>query len=315
MAKQKKFISIDKRLLTEGEIVDFEVYEANTTKSAMTLFLQSNSVVDGNMKVHLREIEKLYVNEEHYSSYQKYVEGHLQIIAKDQNISLEEKAVIVYENAARLMDKMFENPESLENLKNSRSVVSAFIETVLSDSSAVESLLKVTAHDYYTHTHSINVSIYCICLGKYLGLEEEELVDLGTAALLHDIGKSKIAYEIINKNGMLSEEEFSTMKYHSAYGYEIALQLGITNKNILSGIRHHHEKIDGLGYPDGIEDKNISQFARIIGVCDVFDALTTKRSYKDPFGSFEALSLMKRQMTTHLDMNMVNNLIMILKHQ
>ncbi len=312
MSREKKYISIDKRFLTEGNKINFEVYETNEGKSSMTLFLQSNSVVDSHAKIQLREIEQLYISEDSYREYEDYVDGHLQSVAKDMNIPLDEKVAVVYENATRILNNLFENPESLKNLENSKEVVGSFIEMVLNDFNALESLMKITAHDYYTHTHSINVSIYAICLGEYLGIKDDELLDLGTSALLHDIGKSKISYEIINKNGALSEEEFSSMKYHSAFGYELALKLGITDRNILSGIRHHHEKMDGKGYPDGIEDENISQFARIIGTCDVFDALTTKRSYKDPFSSFDALAMMKKQMSTHLDMNLVNSFIMML---
>ncbi len=315
MQKARKYISIDKRFITEGDTLNFEVYETNKEKSAMTLFLQSDSVVDGTNKIHLQEVENLYINEENVHEYEEYVNGHLQSIAKDKSIPLDEKVTIVYENATRILDTLFENPESLENLGKSKEVVGGFIETILSDPAALKSLMKITAHDYYTHTHSINVGIYSICLGDFLGIEGEELENLGTSALLHDIGKSKIAYEIINKNGMLSEDEFSAMKQHSALGYEIALTLGIEDRDILSGIRHHHEKQDGRGYPDGIENENISQFARIIGVCDVFDALTTKRSYKDPFSSFEALALMKKQMNTHLDMELVNSFIMMLNYK
>ena len=313
MSKKKKFISIDKRLLTEGQKLNFEVYEPNESKSAMTLFLQSDSVLDGTAKVQLREVEQLYVDEMSYQEYEKYITQHIQTIVKDPELPLDDKAAILYESATRILEQLFENPESLEALKESKEVVNSFIETALSDLSAVQSLMKITAHDYYTHTHSINVSIYTICLGTYLKLSKEVLSDLGTSALLHDIGKSQIDYEIINKNGALSDEEFTQMKYHAAFGYDIALNLGITDREILSGIRHHHEKMDGHGYPDGIEKKNISQFARIIGVCDLFDALTTKRSYKEPFSSFDALALMKSRMDTHLDMDVVNQFIMMLR--
>jgi HD-GYP domain-containing protein (c-di-GMP phosphodiesterase class II) len=135
------------------------------------------------------------------------------------------------------------------------------------------------------------------------------------AAVLHDLGKSKIDYEIINKNGKLSDEEFAHMKCHPAFGHEIALKLGIDDERILSGIRHHHEKIQGGGYPDNLKGEQISYFARIIGVCDVFDALSTKRSYKDPMSSFESLLLMKQQMSEHLDMDIVNAFIKMLHKQ
>jgi HD-GYP domain-containing protein (c-di-GMP phosphodiesterase class II) len=281
----------------------------------MSLFLQSDTAVDGNAKVKLREIEAVYISEEEEIKYQAYVDKHLQSIARNNDISTEEKAVAVYNKATEAIDSMFKNPESLENVKTVQPVVSSFIEIILHDTSAVESLMKITAHDYYTHTHSINVSIYTLSLGAFLGISGKDLEVLGMAAVLHDLGKSKIDYEIINKNGKLTEEEFAQMKHHPSFGHEIALTLGIEDERILTGIRHHHEKIEGGGYPDNLRGDQISQFARIIGVCDVFDALSTKRSYKDPMSSFESLALMKQQMRGHLDMEMVNSFIKMLHKQ
>ena len=133
------------------------------------------------------------------------------------------------------------------------------------------------------------------------------------ASILHDLGKSCVDPNIINKNGKLTKSEFEEIKQHPVYGYDLALNMGITDKRILSGIRSHHEKLDGSGYPDGLKDQQIPLFARIIAVCDVFDALTTKRSYKDAMKSFEAIKLMKEQMSNHLDMKLVNALIQMFK--
>lgn len=312
---KKRYKAIDKSLITEGSQIDFNLFLTNESKTAMSLFLQSDTAVDGNAKVKLREIESVYVSEEDEARYKAYVERHLQIIAKNSDIPTEQKARLVYEKASESIDLMFKNPESLENVKNAQPIVNNFIDIILRDHCAVESLMKITAHDYYTHTHSINVSIYTLSLGSYLGIEGKDLEVLGMAAILHDLGKSKIAYEIINKNGKLTEEEFAKMKHHPAFGHEIALKLNITDERILTGIRHHHEKIEGGGYPDNIKGDKISQFARIIGVCDVFDALSTKRSYKDPMSSFQSLSLMKQQMVGHLDMSMVDAFIRMLNKQ
>ncbi len=312
---KKRYKAIDKRLITEGSQIDFNLFLPNETKSAMSLFLQSDTAVDGDAKVKLREIESVYVSEEDEAKYKAYVEKHLQSIARSSDIPTEQKARLVYEKASESMDAMFKNPESLENVKNAQPLVNNFIDIILHDNCAVESLMRITAHDYYTHTHSINVSIYTLSLGAYLGIEGKDLETLGMAAILHDLGKSKIDYEIINKNGKLTDEEFDKMKHHPAFGHEIALKLNITDERVLTGIRHHHEKIEGGGYPDNLRGDQISQFARIIGVCDVFDALSTKRSYKDPMSSFESLALMKQQMQGHLDMDMVNSFIKMLHKQ
>jgi len=313
--KTTRYKSIDKRILTEGEQLNFQLYIPNETKSVMGLFLQSDTVIDGNSKVHLREIEKLYINEKDALHYEAYVQQHIQTIALSEDIPLDDKALIVYEKASSVIDEMFRNPESLEMAKNIKPVVDSFVSIILHDAKAVESLLKITAHDYYTHTHSINVSVYTLSLGSFLGIEGEDLKALGMAAVLHDIGKSKVDYNIINKNGKLAEVEFNEMKTHPSEGHTIALKLGINDERILSGIRHHHEKIDGGGYPDKVKEDKISQFARIIGVCDVFDALSTKRSYKDPMTSFESLRLMKQEMQGHLDMSIVDAFINMLRKQ
>lgn len=313
--KAKKYKRIDKRLITEGSQIDFNLFLPDETKTAMSLFLQSDTAVDGTAKVKLREIEGLYISEEDEALYQEYVTRHLQSIARNSDIPTDQKAKIVYEKATETIDAMFKNPESLENVKSAQDIVHSTLEMILNDDSAVESLMKITAHDYYTHTHSLNVSIYTLSLGAFLGITGKDLETLGMAAVLHDLGKSKIDYEIINKNGKLTNEEFDQMKRHPALGHEIALNLGVDDERVLSGIRHHHEKIQGGGYPDNLQGDQISYFARIIGVCDVFDALSTKRSYKDPMSSFESLLLMKQQMSEHLDMDIVNAFIKMLHKQ
>jgi HD-GYP domain-containing protein (c-di-GMP phosphodiesterase class II) len=274
----------------------------------MSLFLQSDSMVEGNDKVRLREVENLYICDDASANYQHYVETHIQTIASSPDIPTEKKAEIVYDNATEVLDEMFKNPEALGNNKRASNMVNGFVTIVFKDNFVIESLMKITAHDYYTHTHSINVSLYSLSLGVYLGLDEENLQILGIASLLHDLGKSEVDYKIINKNGKLTESEFNQMKKHPKAGYDIAIAIGIKDRRILTGIRDHHEKMDGRGYPFGIKKEKISLFARIIGTCDVFDALTTKRSYKDEMSSFQALSIMKNQMDTHLDMKMVNSL-------
>ncbi len=307
--KSMRYKSIDKRLLTEGAKVDFSVYESNATKTVMSLFLQSDSVVNSNNKVRLREIETVFIADEEYEKYKLYAQRHLLNIANSPDISFSEKASIVYEKASEVMDELFRNPDALGNMQKSQAIVNGFVSLALQNEATLSSIMQIAAHDYYTHTHSINVSIYSLSLAKFIGLKDKDLEDMGMSSMLHDLGKSRVDWEIINKNGKLSDAEFEKMKKHPGTGHEIALAMGITDKRILAGIRSHHEKLDGKGYPDGLTDKQISLFPRIIAVCDVFDALTTKRSYKDAMTSFEAIKIMKEHMSTHLDMRLVNTMI------
>lgn len=142
-------------------------------------------------------------------------------------------------------------------------------------------------HDNYTYTHCLSVSLLSILTGISLGLSKKMLHDLGMSALLHDIGKMVIPLEIINKPSKLSKEEFNIMKEHPLNGVK-QLQNLVSN-DILQGIETHHENLDGSGYPYGKKEKDISLYGKIISICDVYDALTSRRAYRNPCIPSEAI--------------------------
>lgn len=309
--KQHSYILADKRLLHVGDNLEFNIFSSYTPTS-MSLFLQSDTVIDEQKKQKLNQVENIYVSETDKNKYENFIEDRLANIVHDTSLSLDEKTEIIYTTSTELTDSLYENPDALENAQKSKNIVEPILHSVIYNNDTISSYIKIIEYDYYTHTHSLNVSIYALCLGTELNFNEEQLTALGRAALLHDLGKSKIDHAIVNKNGKLTDSEYHQMKKHPLFGHEIALNIGINDQNILDGIRHHHEKLDGMGYPDKLKGDEITLFARIIGVCDVFDALTTRRSYKQAMSSFDALQLMKTQMSTHLDMNLVNIFIRML---
>lgn len=271
-------------------------------------------MVDPKTKEQMDTLQYLYIRQSDIPYYNLFVDKIIQSVARNEKVPIVKKAAVVYRQASVILDEMFENPEELENVPKSKNVVNAFVSTIFSDKHAIESLIKITAYDYYTHTHSINVCIYSLSLGSFLELDSAMLEELGMSALLHDLGKCRVDPKITNKNGKLSEREFEAMKQHPLFGYTIAIKIGVHDRFILDGIRHHHEKLDGTGYPDGLSGKNITLFARIIGICDVFDALSTKRSYKDRMSSYDTLMLMKKTMQNHLDMELVDAFIRMQQH-
>lgn len=309
-----EFIRIEKWLLDVGDALACDIYCDIDPKETKELFLPREQPVDTQIKMRIDETEYLYIRQEDLSVYYHFVDTIIQAVARNEHIAITKKAAVIYRQASEILDEMFDNPEALENVPKSKKVVNKFVDTIFSDAHAIESLIKITAYDYYTHTHSINVCVYALSLGTYLKLSTGVLEELGMSALLHDLGKSKVNSAITNKNGSLTHEEFEQMKQHPVYGYQIALKIGITDTRILDGIRHHHEKLDGSGYPDAISGKKITLFARIIGVCDVFDALSTKRSYKDRLKSYDSLKLMKETMAEHLDITMVDAFIRMQQH-
>lgn len=225
--------------------------------------------------------------------------------------SFENKSAAIYKKASQVMYKFFCNTESKASYMASKEVVEDVLEIILDDDFNLESLQNFVAHGYHLHTHSINVSIYALILGNSLKLTFEELKELGEAALLHDLGKSKIDTKILNKNGKLTTNEFQEMKKHSSFGCMTALRLEIKNRKIRNGIRQHHEKMDGSGYPFGLKGEEISFYARIICLCDIFDALTSKRSYKEPMTHAEAFVLIETKMSGHVDSVLLQKMIEI----
>ena len=310
-ANVDSYLLVDKRFLHLNDKINFSLYSLDTY-SQMTLFLQSKSVLDKTRHAELQRIENLYTYKREKHKYEELRKSHLDDIIEDESLSMDEKTQIVYESTTKLSSKIFENPAAMDNMKVSKDIVNPILKSVFHSEDTIASYVKIIEYDYYTHTHSLNVSIYALCLGVALGLDEQNARDLGRAALLHDLGKSKIEHSIVNKDGTLTSNEYEQMQMHSVLGYELALKIGITDKNMLDGIRHHHEKLDGSGYPDKLKGKEIGMFPRIIGICDIFDALTTRRSYKEAMGSYDALHMMKLYMGGHLDMKILNTFIKIL---
>lgn len=152
-----------------------------------------------------------------------------------------------------------------------------------------ENLLQLTdirLHDTYTFAHSVNVSIIAAMIGRLIKLPKDELSVLTLGGLLHDLGKIKVASEILNKNGRLNDEEFSVIKNHPIEGGRRIRRMAkmLPEYEVLARIaEEHHEHIDGTGYPYKKIEKEIHKFSKIVAIADVYDALTSERSYKRPY--------------------------------
>lgn len=171
-------------------------------------------------------------------------------------------------------------------------VVDGFIESVFRNESAAVTLFKLRRFDEYSYTHCINVGVLAIILGKYLGQDKDSLRLLGLSGLFHDVGKARIPEEILNKPASLTPREMDIIKTHPLESYKIISATSGPAKEILRGAIEHHERFDGTGYPRGLAGADIGIFGRIVSIVDVYDALTSKRSYKDALPTAKALSLM-----------------------
>ncbi len=205
----------------------------------------------------------------------------------------------IKEVITQLKQKQYPDVRKLKRL------VQTAVRLVMNDESMLLGLTTIKNYDEYTFNHSVNVSIYSIAIGRRLGLSKKALTELGITAMLHDLGKSKVPREILNKPDKLDDAEWNLMKKHPLMGVEIVLnlkQLGEINPRTVIGIFDHHLKTDLSGYPRLFWKKDPSLFGRIIQIADVYDAMTTPRVYRQKsYSPDQALAVMLKDRETTLD--------------
>jgi putative nucleotidyltransferase with HDIG domain len=171
-------------------------------------------------------------------------------------------------------------------------LVNDIVESMDSNADALISLCRLKLADEYTYMHSVSVCALMVSLGRHLGLDDATCRDAGMAGLLHDLGKAAMPQDIINKPDKLTDEEFTIIKTHPVKGHEMLLASGVDNERVLDVCRHHHERIDGKGYPDRLPPESITLIARMSAVCDVYDAVTSNRPYKAGWDPAESIARM-----------------------
>lgn len=164
--------------------------------------------------------------------------------------------------------------------------------SVLRNPGALISLARLKTADDYTYMHSVAVCALMIALARQLGLSEAEVREAGMAGLLHDMGKAMIPPEILNKPGRLTDAEFDIIKSHPAEGHRLLEEGSGASATVKDVCLHHHEKVDGTGYPKGLNGETMSLFAKMGAVCDVYDAITSNRPYKAGWDPAESLQRM-----------------------
>lgn len=172
-----------------------------------------------------------------------------------------------------------------------RQTVNDLLRQVLKERSVIPHLTEVRGTDCYIFSHSVNVCLLSLITGLFLKLKKSQLIELGIAALLHDIGQSGVPKEILYKTSSLSAEEFAEVKKHSTYGYEMLRVYEQLPEAVAITALQHHERLDGSGYPGGLHGDSIGLFARIVGIADVFDALLADRPFRKAFFPHQAVEL------------------------
>jgi putative nucleotidyltransferase with HDIG domain len=309
------FVPVPIPHLRVDTITDFNLYLKPREEHIPVLYRHKNLAFTQETCNRLREsnVDVLFVDSIEEDTYRHYLERHLAEVLTDPHVTVETKCTIVYTSARGLVKDVLEDPRSGTMISRSSTLVEHMTDFMLKEKTALESLMKVTSFDYYTYTHSVNVYVFGVSLLQRLGADADTLRRYGMGGLLHDVGKSMIDPAIINCRGKLSAEQWEMMKMHPVYGCEILEAQGVRDDLVFDVTRHHHEKLSGRGYPDGLTDGQLSRFVRVTTIADIFDALTTKRSYKEAMPSYLALKLIKDEMMpTDVDMELYRAFVVMI---
>ena len=313
------YIPISLDTIRVGTTVGCDLYIQNFIDGEIKYILYctgTNAIKSNKIEELLKNrINRLFIRKEEQKTYLKYVESSLKHIINDGQINIKEKVKVIYDVAKNIMLDVFEDPRSGEQAERSKGWVSNAAEFILKNKFALPNMMSMISYDYYTYTHSVNVAVLGLLFSKYLGFKYDEMNALGTGLLLHDVGKTQVESAIINKKEKLNEEEFAMIKMHVEFGANILTQKSGIDSTSFIPVMQHHEKYNGKGYPRGLKGDEIHKYGKIASIIDVYDALTTRRSYADARKPFSALQIMKDEMKGSFDEKCFKDFILFLGSQ
>ncbi|WP_432408087.1 HD-GYP domain-containing protein [Wukongibacter sp. M2B1] len=196
-----------------------------------------------------------------------------------------------------------------ESYKDVKNAIYQITNNLKKNNGSLFNMVEIMSTDLATYNHCVNVSVLAIMTARAMGLDEKRIMDIGVGALMHDIGYAYVPSEIINKPGKLSDEEFEAIKKHTVYGYEMVKEDANISAIVKTIILMHHERLDGSGYPLRIKGDKINKFVRIVSICDMFEALTSDRAYREKMPVYKALELLTAETTSKLDLEIYKNFI------
>jgi putative nucleotidyltransferase with HDIG domain len=297
-------IAVPTSSLRPHTVANFDIFFRPDEDREPILFRQKNVPItlDALQNLVQYDHEVVYIRSTDARAYRAYIEKNLSSLLDDDSMTMAAKVDVVYACSTNLMNDVMLEPRARNAVQRARQLVNSTVEFIRNDEHPFRHLLSVMSRDYYTYTHSVHVFMFSMALAERAGFNDPDLLRVfGEGALLHDVGKSRVDDSILNCKGQLTPEQWATMKQHPAWGCEILSDQGGIEPLAIDVVMHHHEKLDGRGYPNGLRGDEVSPLVRITTIADIFDALTTQRPYKDAMPPDAALGLMRERMLGDID--------------
>lgn len=294
---------------------DFRVYLKIGGKYVLYSNAKTTFTEDHRQRLYNNGVEEIFVLTEQKVAYDEYVERNLGEILQNDNMPIRERAKVFYKSSVGIIKETFEQrlPTSLDKRYFDR--LTHFVEQgvqFMTKQGSLKNLANLISHDYQTYSHCVQVFVFTTAiLQTYEELPSDMVIQCGIGAILHDIGKTRIPRRIINKPGPLNHEERQEINRHPLHGVAMTANSAIS-KETYNSILFHHERMDGGGYPSGMQGGDIPLPVRVLTVCDVYDALTSDRPYAKQITPFEALSIMRDEMDGAFDQRVFKRLVMVL---
>ncbi|MGN1197130.1 MAG: HD-GYP domain-containing protein [Acetatifactor sp.] len=297
---------ISSRMLQEGMVIDQSILD-----STGRILVARKTVLDDYLINSLRKlnITGVYIREgeeEQEIETKNISPATLKTIEREMKndrvkVTLSES---VKERVATGMQFMFNNPKDAEMMNAANSISGELMKAISQNDAIAVDISALKVSDEYTFKHSVDVASIAMIMAKQCNMSDKSVYQIGLAGLLHDLGKSEIPNEILNKPGRLTDEEFAVIKKHPIYGYNLIKDKTELSPEILLGVLQHHEKINGKGYPMGVTDNKLTPFARLLSIADIYDALVTERPYKKGFTPRDSVEMIMA-MTGELDIKFI----------
>ncbi len=321
------YLSIDPATIVVGTVIEFDCYIKRYND--YVIIIDKGSEITPRLYDHLCKQKNIYIHQLAQAAYSHYTSSHKSsqtasnsTITKElveeiiySDASLQKKISTLYLYAFNIMYQFFSTQSQDIQMKDVEVYIEALIHIIKKKNYTLEEFLSPLPDEFSFASHSVSVSLLSTLLANELNMTHHQLSAVCLAALLHDVGNLTMEESILYKKSVLSSEEFEAQQQHVLKSVDIAKYNGIHDSKVLLAIASHHEKLDGSGYPHQLIGNQIPVFAQIITICDIFDALTTHRTYRKKFSSFDGLMLMQREMKKELNVKFVKLLIQILHKQ